>query len=62
MNHSIHTKTNKAHPRFSPTHLRSAPKPNVRKTNTRKAAPDWKPQPCGLTRSELREIVGEILG
>ena len=57
MNHIIHTKTNNAHPRFSPTHPRSAPK-----TNTRKAAPDWKPQPCGLTRRELRQIVGEILG
>lgn len=49
--------TNKAHPRSAPTHPRSAPK-----TNTRKAAPDWKPQPCGLSRSELREIVGDILG
>jgi len=28
----------------------------------RKSAPDWKPQPCSLTRSELRQIVGEILG
>jgi|GEM_PF-5215255 hypothetical protein len=57
MKHSIHTMTNKAHPRSAPTHPRSAPK-----TNTRKAAPDWKPQPCGLSRSELREIVGDILG
>lgn len=36
---------------------RPAPQPK-----TRKAASDWKPQPCGLTRSELRQIVGEILG
>lgn len=26
------------------------------------SSPDWKPQPCGLTRSELRQIVGDILG
>lgn len=24
--------------------------------------PDWKPQPCGLSREELRKIVAEILG
>jgi hypothetical protein len=28
----------------------------------RRAAPDWKPQPCGLSREELRKIVEEILG
>jgi hypothetical protein len=27
-----------------------------------KSSPDWKPQHCNLTRSELRQIVGEILG
>jgi hypothetical protein len=27
-----------------------------------KSNPDWKPQPCGLTREELRKIVEEILG
>ncbi len=26
------------------------------------AAPDWKPQPCGLSRQELRRIVRKILG
>ncbi|HSP24530.1 MAG TPA: hypothetical protein VLQ65_05100 [Saliniramus sp.] len=57
MKNIAHTPTTKAHPRFAPTHSRAAPN-----TNTRKAAPDWKPQPCGLTRSELRDIVGEILG
>lgn len=23
---------------------------------------DWRPEPCGLSREELREIVAEILG
>jgi hypothetical protein len=27
-----------------------------------KASPGWKPQPCGLTREELREIVAQIMG
>jgi hypothetical protein len=27
-----------------------------------RAHPDWKPQPCGLSREELRKIVAEILG
>ncbi len=27
-----------------------------------KADPAWKPQPCGLSREELRKIVAEILG
>lgn len=26
------------------------------------ASPGWKPQPCGLSREELRKIVAEILG
>ncbi|WP_336490629.1 hypothetical protein [Methylobacterium nigriterrae] len=24
--------------------------------------PDWKPQPCGLTREELRKIILDVLG
>lgn len=28
----------------------------------RRSHPDWKPQPCGLSREELRKIVEEILG
>jgi hypothetical protein len=27
-----------------------------------KSAPDWKPQPCGLSREELRRIVKKMLG
>ena len=23
---------------------------------------DWKPEPCGLTRKELREIIAHMLG
>jgi hypothetical protein len=39
------------------------PAANIKsRTKPGKSSPDWKPQPCGLSRSELREIVGEILG
>jgi hypothetical protein len=33
-------------------------------TKARPAKTDsvWKPQPCGLTRAELRRIVAELLG
>jgi hypothetical protein len=27
-----------------------------------KSDPNWKPQPCGLTREELRAIVAEMMG
>ncbi len=27
-----------------------------------RSAPDWKPQPCGLTREELRQLIIEQLG
>jgi hypothetical protein len=27
-----------------------------------RADPNWKPEPCGLSREELRKIVAEILG
>jgi hypothetical protein len=27
-----------------------------------KSSPNWKPQPCGLSREELREIVAQIMG
>jgi hypothetical protein len=48
---------NNAHNKKANSLGRPAPQPK-----TRKAASDWKPQSCGLTRSELRQIVGEILG
>jgi hypothetical protein len=35
---------------------------NAAKTAPRKSDPNWKPEPCGLTRAELRKIVAEILG
>lgn len=31
-------------------------------TLTPKSAPDWKPEPCGLSRQELRRIVRKMLG
>ncbi|MEN5084553.1 hypothetical protein ABE438_18885 [Bosea sp. TWI1241] len=27
-----------------------------------KACPNWKPEPCGLSRDELRAIVARIMG
>jgi hypothetical protein len=48
---------NKTHNKKASSLGRPAPQPK-----TRKPSPDWKPQPIGLTRSELRQIVGEILG
>ncbi|MCU4178105.1 hypothetical protein [Bosea sp. BH3] len=27
-----------------------------------KSPPNWAPQPCGLSREELREIVAEMMG
>jgi hypothetical protein len=32
------------------------------RTTPPRAAPDWKPQPCGLSRQELRRIVRKMLG
>ncbi|MDR6873028.1 hypothetical protein J2Y55_004052 [Bosea sp. BE125] len=29
---------------------------------TPKSDPNWKPEPCGLSRAELRKIVADILG
>ncbi|GLS21038.1 hypothetical protein GCM10007874_40550 [Labrys miyagiensis] len=31
-------------------------------TVQRQSDPNWKPEPCGLSREELRKIVAEILG
>jgi hypothetical protein len=27
-----------------------------------KSSPDWKPEPCGLSREEVRRIIAEQLG
>jgi hypothetical protein len=49
-----------------PTHQKSAKSqhPHAVPTNRMppRAAPDWQPQPCGLTRLELRQIVEDMLG
>lgn len=34
----------------------------ARQTLPPKSPPDWAPQPCGLSREELREIVAQIMG
>jgi hypothetical protein len=34
----------------------------ARQTLPPKSPPDWTPQPCGLSRQELREIVAQIMG
>lgn len=38
------------------------PTVETKDASPRKPAPNWKPQPCGLTREELRKIVEEVLG
>jgi hypothetical protein len=38
------------------------PAATTKAASPRKSDPNWKPQPCGLTREELRKIVEEILG
>jgi hypothetical protein len=38
------------------------PAATTKVASPRKSDPNWKPQPCGLTREELRKIVEEILG
>ena len=32
------------------------------RATARKSASGWKPQPCGLSREQLRDAVAEILG
>lgn len=27
-----------------------------------RSSPDWKPEPCGLTREEVRKIIADQLG
>jgi hypothetical protein len=46
--------TTKAHPRQI---FKAKTKPVTRESDR-----DWKPEPCGLTRKELREIVAHMLG
>jgi hypothetical protein len=54
MNTNTQSKTASAHPR--PFHKIAA------EVAPPKADPAWKPEPCGLSREELRKIVAEILG
>jgi hypothetical protein len=53
------TKPATGHPRPDMT---NAAMTNAAKTAPRKSDPNWKPEPCGLTRAELRKIVADILG
>lgn len=32
------------------------------RTSVPKSSPNWKPEPCGLSREELRKIVAQIMG
>mgnify|MGYP001043683565 FL=1 len=39
-----------------------SPGPSASGTSLPKASPNWKPEPCGLSRAELRKIVARIMG
>lgn len=47
--------------RIAPAIARTMPDKTMPKTMPG-SAPEWKPQPCGLSREELRRIVRKILG
>jgi hypothetical protein len=34
----------------------------IAEATSKKCDPAWKPEPCGLTREELRKIVVDLLG
>jgi len=36
--------------------------PSASGASTPKSSPNWKPEPCGLSREELRKIVARIMG
>ncbi|WP_139163544.1 hypothetical protein [Bosea robiniae] len=38
------------------------PGPSASGPSLPKSAPNWKPEPCGLSREELRRIVARIMG
>lgn len=46
---------------IAPAIARIMPK-TMLETMPPRSAPDWKPQPCGLSREELRRIVRKVLG
>jgi hypothetical protein len=54
MHINIQTNPSEARPRQN---FKAAAKPILRKNDN-----GWKPEPCGLTRKELREIVAQMLG
>jgi hypothetical protein len=41
-----------------PQHL----SPSASRPSPPKSSPNWKPEPCGLSREELRRIVARIMG
>lgn len=46
-----------------PTKAQETPRPNtVHRILRERSSPDWKPEPCGLSREEVRRIIAEQLG
>jgi hypothetical protein len=44
-------------------HASAPPRPNTTPVPTQpKSNPNWKPQPCGFSREEIRKIVAEMMG
>ncbi|WP_139221330.1 hypothetical protein [Bosea sp. OK403] len=60
MHHTTETKPTTGRQR--PEMTSAANLTNAAKSAPRKSDPNWKPEPCGLTRAELRKIVADILG
>ncbi|MDR6294533.1 hypothetical protein E9232_007087 [Inquilinus ginsengisoli] len=34
----------------------------INQNPARRSDPDWRPEPCGLTREELRKITADLIG
>lgn len=63
MHHQAQLNTTTHYPRSKSKSLRRKPAFKLQSPQSRPSAPaNWKPEPCGLTREELRQIVEEILG
>lgn len=63
MQHQVYLKSTTRYPRPEGKPSRRKPIAKLHSSSPRQSAPaNWKPEPCGLTREELRQIVEEILG
>jgi hypothetical protein len=47
---------------LNPVGQRRLPANLINPNPPRKSDPDWRPEPCGLTREELRKIAADLPG